>query len=96
LRQAVVFIKLGELFRDLPVEEEPVGRPGSNERQSMGEHMNKIKMALAGLAAVGAALVAAPEPAKAQGFGISVGFGHGGFGYGHRGYYRPIGYGYRH
>jgi len=56
--------------------------------------MNKFKLALAGLAAVGAAVVAAPEPAKAQ-VGISVGFGGpayygGGWGYG----YRPIRYGY--
>ncbi len=53
--------------------------------------MNKFKAALAGLAAVGAAVVAAPDSAQAGGFGISVGFGHPGY-YGH-GYY-PASYGY--
>jgi hypothetical protein len=53
--------------------------------------MKKFKLALAGLAAVGAALVAAPEPAKAGGLSISFGFGHPGYyGYG----YRPVSYGY--
>lgn len=53
--------------------------------------MKTFKLALAGLAALGAAVVAAPEPAKAGGFGISFGFGHPGYyGYG----YRPVSYGY--
>jgi hypothetical protein len=62
--------------------------------------MKTFKLALAGLAALGAAVVAAPEPAKAGGFGISFGFGHPGYyGYGYRpasyGYY-PASYGYYH
>jgi hypothetical protein len=56
--------------------------------------MKTFKLALAGLAALGAAVVAAPEPAKAGGFGISFGFGHPGY-YG--GYYpASYGYGWRH
>jgi hypothetical protein len=52
--------------------------------------MKTFKLALAGLAALGAAVVAGPEPAKAGGFGISFGFGHPGYhGYG----YRPVSYG---
>ena len=56
--------------------------------------MNKLKIALASLAVAGAAVVAAPEPATAQGFSISFGVGHPGYyGYGyHPAYY---GYGYR-
>ena len=55
--------------------------------------MIRFKLALAGLATVGAALVAAPEPAKAGGLSISVGLGHPGYyGYG----YRPVRYGYYH
>ncbi len=55
--------------------------------------MKAFKLALAGLAALGAAVVAAPEPAKAGGISINIGFGHSGY-YGHR--YRPIHYGYYH
>jgi hypothetical protein len=61
--------------------------------------MNKIKFALAGLFAAAAALIAAPEPAKAQ-FSVSFGVGtpyYGGYGYPGYGYgygYRPVGYGY--
>ena len=62
--------------------------------------MKTFKLALAGLAALGAAVVAAPEPAKAGGFGISVGFGHPGYyGYGYRPIrygYHPVSYGYYH
>jgi hypothetical protein len=56
--------------------------------------MNKFKLVLAGLAAVGAAVVAAPEPAKAGGFGVSIGFGHGWGGY-YPASYGGWGYGYR-
>ena len=67
--------------------------------------MNRFKLALAGLAAVGGALVASPEPAQAGGFGFSVGFGHPGYyggyypasyGWGYPAYYRPrrVVYGY--
>ena len=52
--------------------------------------MNKFKAALAGLAAVGAAVVAAPDSAQAGGFGISFGFGHPGY---HSYGYRPVSYG---
>jgi hypothetical protein len=63
--------------------------------------MNRFKLAVAGLMAAGAALVAAPEPAKAQ-FSISFGvgspyyggWGHPGYGYYHRPYYRRVAYGY--
>jgi hypothetical protein len=60
--------------------------------------MRTFKLALAGLAALGAAVVAAPEPAKAGSFGISFGFGHSGYhGYRHHGYgYYPASYGYYH
>ena len=64
--------------------------------------MKTFKLALAGLAALGAAIVAAPEPAKAGGLTVSFGFGHGGYhGYGYRPYgygygYRPVHYGYYH
>lgn len=55
--------------------------------------MRTFRFALAGLAALGAAVVAAPEPAKAGGFSVSFGFGHPGYyGYG----YRPVHYGYYH
>ncbi len=62
--------------------------------------MSKFKLALAGLAAVGAAVVAAPEPAKAGGFSVGFGYGYPGYyGYGYRpisyGYY-PVSYGYYH
>ncbi len=56
--------------------------------------MKTFKLALAGLAALGAAVVAAPAPAEAGSFRIGVGFGHPGY-YGHGYGYRPISYGYR-
>ena len=43
--------------------------------------MNKFVSGVVGALAAGAALVAAPEPAKAQ-VGISIGFGTPGWGYG--------------
>src|SRR5918993_4771587 len=70
-----------------------LGRPGARRTTKEAFVMNKFKLALAGLAAVGGALVAAPEPAQAGGFGFSVGFGHPGY-YGH-GYY-PASYGWGH
>ncbi len=41
--------------------------------------MSKFKFVLAGVAAAGVAFLAAPEPAKAGGISIGIGFGHPGF-----------------
>ena len=52
--------------------------------------MKTLQLAMAGLAALGAALVAAPEPANAgyYGYGYSYGRPHYGYSYGY--YRRPV------
>src|SRR5687767_14566743 len=53
------------------------GDPASTTVEAIS--MKTFKLALTGLAALGAAVVAAPAPAEAGSFGISVGFGHPGY-----------------
>jgi hypothetical protein len=62
--------------------------PGSSRpAASWSTSMKTLQLAMAGLAALGAALVAAPEPAQA---GYGYGYGYGWPSYGYSYYRRPV------